>query len=395
MENNKVTNYFKSLSKGGKSAFVIITIFGIMALITCMILLIGVIGTYINISYAKNLDPIGSTYTPTCDSENYWTFKLNEGDEDFKVVQLSDIHLGGGCFSLAKDRKAIDSVYSLIKYNKPDMIAITGDSIYPFIYSSGTKNNARSIKMYLALMDAMEIPYCTVFGNHETEVLCHKSRAEISEMLENGKYSLYKPQSGNGEDVYGEGNYVVKVLRQDNSIHSAYIFMDSNSYTDLKKIVGSDYDRIHDDQVEWYKTEVDKLNGAKSFLFIHIPLQEYQEGWDAVVAGQENAKYYLGYKAEGIYPGKENSYIFDAILEKGSTLGVFCGHDHVNNFSIEYKGVRLTYALSIDFLAYFGIENSNFQRGANILTSYGDENFDISQCVLAGIVGYKKKYKLD
>ncbi len=42
---------------------------------------------------------------------------------------------------------------------------------------------------------------------------------------------------------------------------------------------------------------------------------------------------------------------FERAVEIGSTKGIFCGHDHYNNISLEYKGIRLTYAMSIDYLA--------------------------------------------
>ena len=47
---------------------------------------------------------------------------------------------------------------------------------------------------------------------------------------------------------------------------------------------------------------------------------------------------------------------------------VFCGHDHYNNFSIDYKGIRLTYGMSVDYLAYPGIYKEGTQRGCTIIT---------------------------
>ena len=60
--------------------------------------------------------------------------------------------------------------------------------------------------------------------------------------------------------------------------------------------------------------------------------------------------------------------MFDTALELGSTSGFFCGHDHYNNASIEYKGIRLTYGMSIDYLAMPGIEKETKQRGAELIT---------------------------
>jgi len=63
------------------------------------------------------------------------------------------------------------------------------------------------------------------------------------------------------------------------------------------------------------------------------------------------------------------------MLELGSTKGVFCGHDHENNFSIEYKGIQLSYGMSIDYLAYIGISKVGAQRGCKVITYSPDGSF--------------------
>ena len=78
--------------------------------------------------------------------------------------------------------------------------------------------------------------------------------------------------------------------------------------------------------------------------------------------------------------------MFDTALELGSTTGFFCGHDHYNNASIEYKGIRLTYGMSIDYLAMPGIEKETKQRGAELITIHSDSSWDVEQIVqFAGI----------
>ena len=54
---------------------------------------------------------------------------------------------------------------------------------------------------------------------------------------------------------------------------------------------------------------------------------------------------------------------------------MFCGHDHLNNWSVEYKGVRLTYDMSVDYLAYFGIYKKYEQRGGTVITVQPDGSF--------------------
>ena len=65
-----------------------------------------------------------------------------------------------------------------------------------------------------------------------------------------------------------------------------------------------------------------------------------------------------------------------------STKAVFCGHDHYNNMSLEYKGIRLTYGMSIDYLAMPGIEHDTAQRGAELITLHADGTFDLVQIPL-------------
>jgi hypothetical protein len=65
---------------------------------------------------------------------------------------------------------------------------------------------------------------------------------------------------------------------------------------------------------------------------------------------------------------------------------MFCGHDHYNNMSLEYKGVRLTYGMSIDYLAMPGIENDIEQRGGELITIHADGKWDLRQIPLNSII---------
>lgn len=65
------------------------------------------------------------------------------------------------------------------------------------------------------------------------------------------------------------------------------------------------------------------------------------------------------------------------VYRGGGTLGpdgmnvleaCFCGHDHVNNAWVNYKGVDLCYGYSIDNIAYKDIDKYGLQRGATIIT---------------------------
>lgn len=90
-------------------------------------------------------------------------------------------------------------------------------------------------------------------------------------------------------------------------------------------------------------------------VFFHIPLQQYKTAYELYEANSKEVKYYFGENNEKMFDkvcaSEYPSKMFDTALRLGSTKAFFCGHDHYNNMSLEYKGIRLTYGMSIDYLA--------------------------------------------
>ena len=79
-----------------------------------------------------------------------------------------------------------------------------------------------------------------------------------------------------------------------------------------------------------------------------------------------------------------------SLFERARELGceaMFCGHDHYNNMSLEYEGVRLTYGMSIDYLAMPGIEKDTAQRGAELITVSPDGSWELHQIPLTSLGG--------
>lgn len=127
-------------------------------------------------------------------------------------------------------------------------------------------------------------------------------------------------------------------------------------------------------------SKYDKLN---TLLFFHIPLQEYKDAWFQYVENgykdTDDIKLIYGTAGETgdiIYCGVDGDNLFETMQALGGKHGIFCGHDHVNNFSLEYKGIRLTYGMSIDYLAYIGISKEGSQRGCTMITVKPDGSFD-------------------
>lgn len=344
-------------------------------------------------NFIKSIKPVEYTnqLTPEIsDKDGYYTFTT---DNDFKVVQLTDVHIGAGFLSTKKDSMAINAVEAMIREEKPDLVVITGDIGYPVPFQAGTFNNKNAAKIFANLMEQMGVYWAPAFGNHDTEAYSYYTREDIAKVYSSkDKYTHCLFQNG-PEDIFGVGNYIVNVKNSKDEIFRSYIMMDSNAYLDDDKLgVLWHYDAIHKDQVNWYESQINLLteenNGVtpKSFLFFHIPIQEMKTAYDEYInngeKNTENAQYIFGKAGERnavVYPSDLNYGMFDKCLELGSTQGMFFGHDHLNSFSMMYKGIQMTYGYSIDYLAYSGISKFGTQRGCTIINASQDGNYTIKQ----------------
>ncbi len=301
------------------------------------------------------------------DEDGYYSI-TKKNDDNFKILQLTDLHIGGGYLSRHEDLQALSIVRKVILTTKPDLIVITGDLTCPSIPLSLSVNNLNSIKIITDMLEKTEIPYAICFGNHDSTSKATHSRKKLFEFIKEQPHSvMVEPQID--YEINGFSNYLVKLKNSDGSLNSVMFMLDSNDYTtyNKKKV----YDYIRDDQVEWYEYEINRLSKKAgkiipSHLFFHMPVKEFDEAWEAATNAEDNAKYFYGTRDEKISYSPIESKIFDRALELGSTKGIFCGHDHLNDFSVEYKDIRLTYGQSIDCILY--AKNLSQHKGATLLT---------------------------
>ena len=399
----------KVKKKKGKKALKVIGI--ILAVIIAAVgvcTIISSVGNKANMELALSFEPTAyeEQLVPEKDADGSWCFTT---DRDFKVIQLTDVHLGGGFMSLAKDASALTAVATILQTEKPDLVIVTGDVAYPVPFQAGTFNNGTGAKLFANLMDELGIYWTLGFGNHDTEAYSYYGRDDISDYYANSgfKYCLF---SAGPEDIDGYGNQVIKVKNSLGVITQALIVLDSHSYTDGDYFgIQWKYDNIHENQIEWYKqqiasmseenvkaiaqigdaakkAELKSLETVPSMLFFHIPLTEFKDAWDEFAANgyqdTENVKYISGIVGEtgkAIYCGIGEDDLFETITELGSTKAVFCGHDHFNNFSVNYKGIDLVYGNSIDYLAYIGINKKGSQRGSTCITLAPDGTYTVDK----------------
>lgn len=395
--NNTISKNKKSQSKHLKrfKKFIIIFISVILVYVIVSTSL-TLIGLSANRKKAKSFKAIEYSNRPIY--KNYENGCWNiVSDKDFKVVQLTDVHIGGGYLSIKKDSMALNAVAAMLTAEKPDLVIVTGDISYPVPFQAGTFNNKSAATLFADLMESLGVYWTACYGNHDTELYSYYNREQITEVYSSEKYPHCLLQAG-PEDVDGSGNQIINIVNSDGIITRTLVLFDSHSYVDGDYFgIAWKYDNIHDNQIEWYKnkiTELSKQNEAvinsledpekieqykdlkvvKSSAFMHIPLTEYREAWNEFVDNgyndTENVKYNYGTVGESgkfVYCGINDDHLFETMQELGSTDSVFCGHDHLNNFSLNYKGINLNYGMSIDYLAYSGISKLGAQRGCTVL----------------------------
>lgn len=302
-------------------------------------------------------------------------------DGKIKILLLTDLHFARTLLSRQTDAQAEAAVRKAVETTSPDFIIVLGDLVYPIPIFTGSNNNARMSRWVSGFMESLGIPWCFVFGNHDEERSSRTTKDGLADIYMQGKNCLF--QKGPAE-IGGVGNYMLKLKNTAGQDFFSLVFLDSNSY--FGKGFFSGFDHVHPDQIEWYKREIAALcdrNGKiiPSFAFMHIPVREFYEAWHKCYMGSPEVTYHMGFVGEKDnyfgYPKTIKTTIFDDMLASGSTKGMFFGHDHVNTVSLTYKGMRLTYPMSIDCKAYWKINKKHTQRGGTVLEISEDGSYTL------------------
>lgn len=376
----------------------------VLLIIVAVVMVLAVVIAGLNFLSLQNLLEKGNSYNkvemenqlvPQKDENGYWYFTT---DGDFKVMHITDVHIGGGFMSKSVDEKALNAVAAMVTKEKPDLVIATGDIAFPVPYRAGTFNNYSGIKAFANLMESLGVYWDVTFGNHDAEAYSYFDREAVAKFYENEEYKYCLFQSG-PEDVDGYGNHVIEVKNTDGIITQAMILIDSQAYVKdniIESIKGT-YDNVHPNQVEWYETEIKRMNAenekinkdatpVKSMAFFHIPLVEMDDAWEEFAQNgfkdTENFKFTEGIIGEGgrlVCCGYGEDDLFEKMLELDSTKAMFNGHDHVNNTTFEYKGIVFSYGYSIDYFAYSGIDKLGSQRGCTMITCKPDSTFTIDK----------------
>ena len=259
---------------------------------------------------------------------------------DYRILQLTDTHIGD------KDNTKLhyDFMDLTIKQAKPDLIVVTGD-----VFTFASRGTA---KEFFKWLDGHGINWTLTFGNHDEQ--CFFSIDWLTGVLNKyGSHCIFKDIQE--DKVQGNSNFAINLKDETTKeIFEQLIIMDSNRYN-YNGYFGYDY--FKQDQIDWYKELVDKTTELNhgfvvpSLMFYHIPLPEVVDAWQAA---QADKTLILNPTGENMPEAQQNedpcnpefnSGFYGVIKEKGSTHGMYFGHDHINNYIINYDGIHFGYGI--------------------------------------------------
>lgn len=292
-------------------------------------------------------------------------------DGHFRILMVSDMH-GKPDFN-SKMQKGFEA---LIEKTRPDFIMLGGDQLCNI--------TPKLLKTFLETVmkpaHDRNIPWAHVFGNHDPEEVMTKEESE--RVYERFPLCL---SSRGPKSISGIPNYCIPVLAHGSDDPRYHIWgMDSfsspadylaqwgrkepfqNYY--LRHGFGSGHPNCSTmfNQNIWYYQESlrrEKKAGHKipGLMFMHVPPVEFM-----LVGENPEQMNMVGNKRESPATSELNSGIFLACLERGDVRGIFCGHDHLNDFQAEYLGITLAYdgAIGYDMSAH------DDMRGGRIIDIY-------------------------
>ncbi|KAF3547221.1 hypothetical protein DY000_02005985 [Brassica cretica] len=296
--------------------------------------------------------------------------KLSFGvNGQFKILQMADMHYANGastgCLDVLSSQKAHCSdlnttafMSRVIAAEKPDLIVFTGDNIY----GSDVKDAVKSMDAAFAPAIASKIPWVAVLGNHDQEsTLTRQELMNYIVKLPNTLSQVNPPEAAHYIDGFGNYNLeihgVAESSLQNKSLLNLY-FLDSGDYSSVQSLKG--YDWIKTSQQFWeYSEEPNPQQGtAPGLAYFHIPFPEF-DNFDTKSAT-------TGVRQEGTGSATTNSGFFTTLVARGDVKSVFVGHDHVNDFCGELKGVNLCYGGGFGYHAY---GKAGWERRARVVVA--------------------------
>lgn len=258
-----------------------------------------------------------------------------------RLLQLADTHFHPGDHTNRATEKTLQTI---VERERPDFIVHTGDFV--------NNDSSKTVEWTgMDILNGLKTPWTLCFGNHDYPVNNAPgslSLDQIRQKMERGFQGYFDADTGR------HYCYRYDVFSSDKAEPSASLMFFQVGYASGDR-------RISDPQLDWFarQMESDKQRqcAAPITVFVHIPLIEYRELFKS---GQA-----IGKKGEEICFDSDTGESFKQFSKSGRVVGVFCGHDHVNNYHGDWQGVDLVYGR---VSGWGGYGPANWQRGGRLIS---------------------------
>ncbi len=264
-----------------------------------------------------------------------------------RILQITDVQMA----NMAECDTVFPMVREMVERAEPDLIVVTGDVLH-----DGAPKQV--LTAFVELMDSFQIPWAVVIGNHDRNAaFSHKQMCKIYEQSE---YCLFK--KGGIDDRYGNYTYT---LQMGGEAVCTLIFMDSG------------VEGFSAEQVDWYREALSAERESygrdiPSVCFFHIPIPATV---DANAAYKNSLATGTGKAYEPVDNQKSDSGFYEVMMEEGSTVALFYGHDHNNSTAVEYNGVLFCYGIKTGRSCYWRED----MLGGSLITVTSDAEISVER----------------
>ncbi len=235
---------------------------------------------------------------------------------EIRLLQFTDVHFFNGFGKLPKREErfrmqTLDDVRRLIDKARPDALIVTGDLWHDNPDGKGAEFMAYALEQCAS----WGVPWAFTWGNHDQLNDYDAGHAALTA----AKGSLYAGADSKGNYVLGFDDGDGRRLAELFCLNSRNTGLDAEARSFVKQTAGT----------------LDAVGKRPMRLgAFHIPLRQYADVWNSGAA--------LGVIGEDVCSEQEDGSSLSVLRDAG-IQAVFCGHDHVNDYSGALDGVDLIY----------------------------------------------------
>ncbi len=250
----------------------------------------------------------------------------------FRILAVTDLHFH---LNHAVDDRTVSDIRAMIDKFEPDIVIATGDVWHENPEGRGLEYCRYSCEQFAE----MKKPWAYVWGNHDKA----DDYDEAHRIIRNAPHSLYRGDAA-------DGNYRIRVAAVDGDPALWNLIILNNSRGGMRQ-----------EQLDWLKAESAAIRAEApapppAFVFFHIPIPQFDD-----LAKSGNAK---GVKREEVCHEGGSRDALGVFRDSGFIKAVFCGHDHLNDYSGMMDGVHLQYVRST---GYEGAEDILVPKGGTVI----------------------------